>query len=166
MTTQSSDTVNEVRTRLIEAGGRTTQDLGMGRTVGQVLAYVYLSEGECSLDMIGADLGLSKASVSIAARQLDSLGVLKQVWKKGDRKNYYRTVDHFGSALRRGLIDMVDTKIRTIGMELEQVETLLKSVESSKGNGELKLLQQRVKLVRKYESLANKILRSPILNDK
>ena len=50
----------------MQAGGATSQDLGLGRTLGQVLVYLYLTDGECPLDRIEADLGLSKASVSIA----------------------------------------------------------------------------------------------------
>ena len=58
----------EIRARLVETGGRTSQDLG-----------------------------LSKASVSVAVRQLENLGLLRRTWKKGDRKNYYRTADEIGS---------------------------------------------------------------------
>ncbi len=53
--------------RLIETGGRTSQDLGTGRIVGQILIYLYLREDESSLDGIAEDLGLSKASVSIGS---------------------------------------------------------------------------------------------------
>jgi len=64
----------EIRSRLIEVAGKTSQDLGLGRIVGQILVYLYLRNGDCSLDTIGEDLGLSKASVSVAVRQLESLG--------------------------------------------------------------------------------------------
>ena len=71
--------VQEVRTRLIEVAGRTTQDLGMGRIIGQVLGDIYMTDGDSSLDDIGRNLGLSKAAVSIAARQLESLGLLQRI---------------------------------------------------------------------------------------
>ena len=96
MTKQENITTQEVRTRLIEVAGRTTQDLGMGRIIGQVLGDIYMTDGDSSLDDIGEGLGLSKAAVSIAARQLEGFGLLQRVWKKGDRKNYYRIVDHLG----------------------------------------------------------------------
>ena len=60
--------------RLIETGGQTSQDLGLGRIVGQILVYLYLKPSACSLEELENDLGLSKASISIAARQLEQLG--------------------------------------------------------------------------------------------
>jgi len=107
MTTQQNKTTREVRTRLVEVAGRTTQDLGMGRIIGQVLGDIYMTAGDSSLDDIGQNLGLSKAAVSIAARQLESLGLLQRIWKKSDRRNYYRVVDHLGVALRRGILELV-----------------------------------------------------------
>ena len=68
MTKQQNKVTCEVRTRLVEVAGRTTQDLGMGRIIGQVLGDIYMTEGDSSLDDIGRNLGLSKAAVSIAAR--------------------------------------------------------------------------------------------------
>ncbi len=153
---------DEVRGRLIEVAGRTTQDLGLGRIVGQVLAYVYLATDRCSLDDLGRDLGLSKAAVSIAARQLDSLGLVKRVWEKGDRKNYYAVVDHFGTALRRGLTGLVGGKVRSIGAELDRIESILTDGKDPV-NENLILLKKRVKLVRKYQQLANDVLDSPLL---
>ena len=65
--------------RLGETGGRTSQDLGLGRIVGQVLVYLYLQPSACSLEKLEKALGLSKASVSIAARQLEQLGLVQRV---------------------------------------------------------------------------------------
>ena len=83
MTKQQNIAIREVRTRLVEVAGRTTQDLGMGRIIGQVLGDLYMTDGDSSLDDTGRRLGLSKAAVSIAARQLESLGLLQRIWKKG-----------------------------------------------------------------------------------
>ena len=91
MTTENA---YSIKLSLIETGGRTSQELGMGRIVGQMLVYLYLNDNHCSLDQIGTDLELSKASVSIAARQLEKLGLIKRTWQKGDRKSYYRTANN------------------------------------------------------------------------
>src|ERR1035437_6674131 len=121
---QQNVIIQEVRQRLVEVAGRTTQDLGMGRIIGQVLGDIYLTDGDSSLDDIGQHLGLSKAAVSIATRQLESLGLLQRIWKKADRKNYYRIVDHLGVALRQGALELIRGKIRTAGAELDHAEEL------------------------------------------
>ena len=163
MQNSNSRNAEEVKSHLIDVAGRTTQDLGLGRIVGQVLSLVYLTEHERSLDEIGAELGLSKAAVSIAARQLEDLGLLERIWKKGDRKNYYRTVKYFGAALQHGLLDLVRGKIRTIGAELEHAEELMPGAHGGKKDTKLKFLKDRLRRARKLHNRARQILESPIL---
>ena len=163
MTKQENKITQEVRTRLVEVAGRTTQDLGMGRIIGHVLGYIYMTDGDSSLDDIGEGLGLSKAAVSIAARQLEGFGLLQRVWKKGDRKNYYRIVDHLGKALRQGVLEMVRGKIRTAGAELDHAEELLKHAGNGKNNTEIKFLQTRLQHAQKLRSRAAQIFDNPIM---
>lgn len=163
MTKQQNKATQEVRTRLIQVVERITLDLGMGRIIGQVLGDIYLTEQECSLDDIGARLGLSKAAVSIAARQLESLGLLQRVWKKGDRKNYYRIVDHFGKALQQGVLALARGKIRTVGAELDRAEEFLQHAGNGATNGDVKFLQGRLKRAKNLRRRVNQILENPML---
>ena len=135
--------IHETRSRLIEAGGRTSQDLGAGRIVGMVLVYLYLQEDECSLDQIGEELGLSKASVSIAARQLEQLGLARRIWRRGERKKFYRSADNIAQAIQKGILGMVQTKVKLFGEELDASRDILRMVEDEK-NGELQFLSHRV----------------------
>ncbi|MBU4199945.1 MAG: hypothetical protein KKE37_09680 [Verrucomicrobia bacterium] len=163
MTKQQNIIIQEVRTRLIEVAGRTTQDLGLGRIVGQVLGDIYLTDGDSSLDDIGRNLGLSKAAVSIAARQLESLGLLQRIWKKADRKNYYRIVDHLGVALRQGVLELVRGKLRTAGAELDHAEELLRQAGNGGNNSELNFLQTRLNRAKQQRRRAARILNNPIM---
>ncbi len=156
----------DARMRLVETGGRTSQDLGAGRIVGQVLVFLYLQESECSLDRIGDDLGLSKASVSIAVRQLERLGLAKKVWKKGDRKNYFKSADNIGNALQKGILALVRQKVSVFGEELDAVGMMLGEVSNGKeeNSKEISFLQQRVTRARKLQRRLNKLLDNPIIN--
>ena len=115
------DNILLARTRLVETGGRTSQDLGLGRIVGQVLVFLYLQPAECSLDTLEQELGLSKASVSVAARQLEALGLVSRVWVKGERKKYYRSAENIASALQQGLLSLVRQKVQFFGGELDSL---------------------------------------------
>jgi len=75
-------------TRLIEAGGRTFQDFGAGRIVEQIVVFSYLQDAVNFLIDEAEELGLSKASVCIAARQLELFGLNKRHWKQGDHQAY------------------------------------------------------------------------------
>jgi len=148
---------------MIEAAGRASQDLGLGRIMGQTLAFVYLCREECSLDEMVSELGLSKASVSIAARQLEGLGLLQRVWRKGERRHYYQTAGNLGAALQQGALSMLRTKLRSIDQELQDAEALLGSIPAKDTNGDARFLGKRLARARRLRKRASRILESPLL---
>lgn len=163
---QAQDSVaKEVRTRLIETGGRMAQDIGLGRVCGQILLYLYLQDGERSTEEIAAELGVSKAAVSVATRQLETLGALRRAWKKGDRRRYYRTADNIGAALKQGLLAEVRRKTQVMASELDAACSLLEGRISNgqETSPDLKFLHQRVNRARQLQQWASKILESPFL---
>ena len=153
----------EIRMRFVEVGGKTSQDLGLGRIVGQILMFLYLQEGECSLDQIGEDLGLSKAAVSTAVRHLESLGLLRQAWRKGDRRNYYRTADNIGAALQNGLLAFVRQKVQSIAMEIDSANELLeKEIIAPGASSDAHFIYSRVKRAKHLRDVTAKLLESPL----
>lgn len=152
--------IASVRRRLTEVGGRTAQDLGFGRIVGQILVHLYLSPAECPLDEIARDLGLSKAAVSIAGRQLESLGLLRRSWKAGDRKTYYRTADDIASALHQGLLMLVRNKMSLLATELKHAELEL---EPGASGPESDFILGRVKRAQKLRDTAMSVLENPVV---
>jgi DNA-binding transcriptional regulator GbsR (MarR family) len=138
-----SSKIDDARMRLIETGGRTSQDLGLGRIVGQILIYLYLQPAACPLDKLEQDLGLSKASVSIAARQLEQLGLITRVWVKGERKKFYRSAENLGKALQQGLLSQLQQKIDDFGEQLGSAMQILEEIEDE-GNPDLEFLKKRI----------------------
>ncbi len=151
------------RMRLVETGGRTSQDLGLGRIVGQVLVHLYLQQSECSLDELEQDLGLSKASVSVAARQLEALGFVSRVWLKGERKKYYRSAENIASALQQGLLSLVRQKVQYFGGELDVSMELLDEATGQDDTQDLEFLLQRVSRARKLQKRLDKVLGNPLV---
>ena len=157
--------LQEARMRLIETGGRTSQDLGTGRIVGQILIYLYLREDESSLDGIAEDLGLSKASVSIAVRQLEQLGLARKVWKSGDKRNYYKSAENIGKALQQGLLSLVRQKIQLFGDELDGSLDLIGEIpENSPAKEDLAFLKQRIVRAQKLQSGLERVLGNPLVS--
>jgi DNA-binding transcriptional regulator GbsR (MarR family) len=153
-----------IRQRLVEAGARVSLDLGLGRMVGQILVYLYLSREECSLDLIGEELELSKASVSIAARQLEKLGMIVRIWKKGDRKCYYRTADNFTQALQQGIVEFIRQKLNTIEKELAAANMLLLEVEpTGQNDADLRFLNKRVDRMKLLTQRVQKVVENPLI---
>ncbi len=157
------DTLLSVRMRLVEAGGRASQDIGTGRISGQILVYLYLQEDECSLDDIAADLGLSKASVSIAVRKLEQLGLVRNVWKSGDKRKYYRSAENIAKALQQGILLLLHQRIQIFGDELDESLKMISAVSNDSSRDELLFVQRRIERAKKLQNGLEKILGNPLL---
>lgn len=72
------------------AGKISSALLGMINKVGgQIYALLFLSDEPLSLDEIAERLSVSKSNVSINIRLLEEYDLVKQVWVRGSRKDYY-----------------------------------------------------------------------------
>lgn len=157
---EQQNSLEKARQCLIKAAGWTTQDVGLGRILGEVLAVVYLREAPSSLDDIGDSLGLSKAAVSIATRQLDKYSLLERVRNPGDRKTYYRVTDHFAAALQHGILEMVRTKLQAAREVFDQAELHLNGAAESQ---QKKFIAGQINRARGIRNRADKLVNNPLM---
>lgn len=148
--------------QLVELGGRTAQDFGVGRVLGQMLALLYFSETEKSLDEMEESLGLSKAAVSIAARDLEKLGLLQRVWRPNDRKSYYRTVENLGLALRHGVLRQIESSMMDIENVLGKLQKDLNASEPTP-DPEHEFLVKRLRRAEELQARSKRMLNSPLI---
>ena len=162
MNIRAEPSAEEVRRQLEELGGRTAQDLGLGRIVGQVLVHLYFQPAARSLDQMEEDLGLSKAAVSVAARQLDDWGLVRRVWVSGDKRSYYRTAENLATALRQGVVSMLRHRLEHVEAELRQVRDGLEERRRvDPGSPDLRFVAGRVQRAQELQGFLLKALNSP-----
>lgn len=150
-----------VKARLVASGGRLAQEFGFNRVAGEVLACLYLTEGDASLDALERELGLSKAAVSLGAAQLARLGLIARVRRAGDRKRYYRSADDVGSALRHGILKFARAKMAALEMELSRADESLADLKKEAG---AKFLASRVARLHQLNRRAGRLLDHPLVN--
>jgi DNA-binding transcriptional regulator GbsR (MarR family) len=64
-------------------------DFGLNPLMGRVFGLLLASEEALSLSRIAAELEVSKATVSILIRQLESFGYCQKLPTKGNREHFY-----------------------------------------------------------------------------
>ncbi len=149
-----------IKSRLVAAGGRLAQDFGFNRVAGEVLADLYLTDGAASLDALEASLGLSKAAVSLAAAQLERLGLIARVRKAGDRKRYYRSAEDVGSALRNGILRFARARMAVLEADLKMADEAL---ARPKPAPEVRFLAGRVARLRQLNRRLERLLDNPMV---
>jgi DNA-binding transcriptional regulator GbsR (MarR family) len=66
---------------------------GMPRVAGRLYGLLLVSAKPRSLDDLAKQLGVSKASISVNVRLLEEKGVVEQIGRQGDRRDYYSIAD-------------------------------------------------------------------------
>lgn len=85
----------------------------------------------------------SKAAARVASRRLATFGLIRRVGIRGDRKKYYRTADHLGTALKEGVMAIMRRRLETAWAEIDDLIGRIERV-----NGELDEVDGRFLLER------------------
>lgn len=142
------------------AGKVSSALLGMiNRVGGQIYALLFLSEEPLSLDEIGESLGVSKSNISINIRMLEDYSLVRKVWVKGSRKDYYaaertypkKVIADFLTKIMGTLTDAITTIERTRAKVTEAKVSLPKE-----NRGRAEFLLSQVELIGLFYYAANK----------
>jgi DNA-binding transcriptional regulator GbsR (MarR family) len=153
--------MDAVTSDMVEACGRTVQAFGLNRLLGQIYALLYMRPDPLCLDDIADALMVSKASVSIACRQLAGWGAVHHVWQRGDRKDYYTAESDFKALLNNGVLESIRKK-------LDSAETLfqanLKRIDaSSQTTIDPAFTRKRLKEAEKTRARIRRLIDNPLV---
>lgn len=153
--------LHPAKREMIEAGGRTAQSFGLNRLLGQIYVLLYLSRDPLSLDEIAQSLGVSKASVSIACRQLESWAAVHRTWVKGDRRDFYVPERNFRQIWGQGLLPALEKKLVSAKVQIDRSISLLKA--NGTHTDEDRFLAERLREADAYRQKVDRLIRNPLL---
>jgi len=84
----------------IEGWGRLGPCWGISKVMAEIYALLYLTTDAMSLDEISDTLRTSRSNVSLNARALADLGIIRKVVIRGDRRDYYAAEDDIGKVAK------------------------------------------------------------------
>src|SRR5437773_7580425 len=106
---------------MLDGLGQLADYFGYNRVMGKMYGALLLSPEPMSLDDLMNHLDISKASVSMNMRTLENMGIVREVWVRGDRRKYYEAEPDFWKILTNVLG----------GRELREVNEALNVLESN-----------------------------------
>ncbi len=88
-------TLTSAKRQFVEETAKTCEQMfGFSRMAGRMWAVLLITDQDyLSSDELMDCVGASRGSVSTIARTLESIGLVKRVSIRGDRKHYYRAAD-------------------------------------------------------------------------
>ncbi|SHG62063.1 GbsR/MarR family transcriptional regulator [Ornithinibacillus halophilus] len=88
-----NEALQQARARVIEAISQNMNLYGVTPSIGRLYCLLFFSDKPLTLDEMKEELGMSKASMSLAVRSLLDLNMVEKAWRKGVRKDLYVVKD-------------------------------------------------------------------------
>lgn len=70
----------------------------------QLYAILFLSDELLCLNDIAETLGISKGNASVNIQELEKLGVVRKIWVKGSRKDFYEAELDLEKLIKNGIV--------------------------------------------------------------
>lgn len=155
------DNTSKAKWEMIEAGARTAESFGLNALLGRIYMTLYLQNKEQSLDEVADFLGVSKASISIACRQLESWGAVRKVYVKGDRKDYYQAESSLRHIFNNGFLASVSKKLQSARIQIERSLSYLNEAEENHPDKEF--LEKRLAEAERYRKKIENLIDNPVV---
>ncbi|MBP3952714.1 GbsR/MarR family transcriptional regulator [Bacillus suaedae] len=144
---KEEEKLEQARSRCIDSWAQNMNLYGITPSVGRLYGLLYFNEESMTLDTMKDELGMSKTSMSTSVRQLQELKMVEKVWKKGNRKDHYQSLDDwyqtfsdlFSVKWRIG----ISNNISTIEKSLADIEEIINSPGVSKETKEAAEIDQK-----------------------
>jgi HTH-type transcriptional regulator, glycine betaine synthesis regulator len=127
-TIRKNETIRAVNDSMLDGLGQLADYFGYNKVMGMMYGALLLSPQPMSLDDMMAHLDVSKASVSMNLRMLENLGIVREVWVRGDRRKYYEAESDFGKILTNVL---GSRELRDVNQALEVIDNSIANLREA-----------------------------------
>jgi HTH-type transcriptional regulator, glycine betaine synthesis regulator len=154
--------MEEITREFVNNLGRVADFFGFNRLIGQLYAILFISPEPLTLDDMVERLHSSKGNVSINIRTLERLGLVRQIYKWADRKNYYEAETDIWKAVGRILQDRERKEAQQISDSIDDSLRMLEKVsKQATGTAEGQLADfylQRLEMVHRLFEFGGALL--------
>ena len=140
------------------AGQISSALLGMINKVGgQIYALLFLNDEPLSLDEISEKLGVSKSNVSINIRFLEKYKLVRKVWVKGSRKDYYSAERTYPKKVIRDFLEKIRFTMKDAITTIERTRSQVAQtkLEMKTENTQADFMMEQLDLIALFYYAAN-----------
>jgi len=156
-------TLSSANDSMLDGLGQLADYFGYNRVMGKMYGALLLSPEPMSLDDLMNHLDISKASVSMNMRTLENMGIVREVWVRGDRRKYYEAEPDFWKILTNVLggreLREVNEALNVLESNMEKMRTSAPDM-SDKDRELAEFYLQRMSQVRSFFRFAKLVLTS------
>lgn len=109
-----------------DAIGDVIEHWGFRKALGRVWAVLFLSGDVLAAADLGDRLSMSAGAVSMAMTELQRWGVVRRVWRPGERREFYEAETDFWKMISKVVRERERTLAVSVRERLERAATLLR----------------------------------------
>ncbi len=109
-----------------DAIGDVIEHWGFRKPLGRVWTVLYLADDALCAAELGERLAMSAGAVSMSLTELQRWGVVRRVWKPGERKEFYEAETDFWKMISRVVHDRERSLAASVRERLESARGLLR----------------------------------------
>lgn len=114
-----------------DAIGDVIEHWGFRRVLGRVWAVLFIAADALPAAEIGERLQMSAGAVSMSLTELQRWGVVRRVWKPGERKEFFEAETDFWKMISRVFDERERLLIESVQERLERASALLQEAPES-----------------------------------
>jgi len=155
-----NENLAKARDNFVEGIGYLASTAGLNRVIGQLYAILFLSNEPLCLDDMAKTLGISKGNASVNIRELEKLGVVRKVWVKGSRRDFYEAELDLERLIRNGIVTAAKRRMDMILETVNTTENLVKKAKETNGDEKkaAELYLKRLESVKEIHRFAQEML--------
>ena len=152
----------KARDNFIEGAGHLASTVGLSRVIGQLYAMLFLSNQPLCLDDMAERLKISKGNASVNIRELEKLGVVRKVWVKGSRRDFYEAELDLEKLIKNGIVAAAKRRMDMILETVVGSENLIKEVKEMDGEEKktAELYLKRLQSLKEIHKFAERVLKN------
>ena len=153
----STDFLREAELLAADAIGDVIEHWGFRKSLGRVWTVLYLGTEPLSALTLAERLQMSAGAVSMALTELQRWGVVRRVWRPGERKEFFEAETDFWKMISKVVNERERFLAASVKDRLERAANLLEQAPASL---EVKSALERVKRLLSFAAIAEAVLQS------
>ncbi len=142
---------------------------GFKRAMGRIWAVLYLSPQPLSAQELGDRLTMSAGAISMTTSELLKWGVVKKVWKPGDRRDYFEPETSIWKMVTRVFRER---ELAQVGTSIETFEATLKAIAAAARSAKpdekkrLKFASERLEILLGLARVGESLIRAMVAGER
>lgn len=152
--TSDAATLARARDQFVSQWGSIGTAWGINRTMAQIHALLITAPDLCSTDDVMRDLHISRGNAHANLRELVSWGLVRSVFKKGERKEYFEAEENVWKMF---CIIMRERRRRELRPAMSVLDACTERTEGLKG-AEAAAFNRQIKALRDFLALSDNVI--------